>query len=517
MGSNRRKKWLLNWLLLVAIMGGCRWSRPDTESDIKPTWGIPDTVPLTFGHLKALELPREVDLLNWLGGSQLKCLDISDSSIKERLRGLPPTLKVLRARNLRVTQLNLPQELTELDIRFSDLATLIDLPGTVHTLAVGGSSERLRVQLPSKLSTLVVEELGPEALEGYPGSVSNLEIIGSNASRWRGEFPTALSMLRVESKRLEEIPSLPTSITSLILIANPRLKIQSLPTYLRTFKTEGNGAAKIKDLVSLTNLIIVGFELPDDLPSSIESLTFVFRGTASLSQSLTIPDLQKLRKLSILNYRGSVKGIPASVKELDITGTPQVSLDSIPKMLHKLAIGKRPSVDLAQVPQEVEVLDISHVDKLINSSHKLTKLTELLYQGNSGSLPVLREGLQILDLSDSEALVELPQLPSTLTELRIRNTGITSLPVDRLASLKVLDTCGASLGVIRKLPSNLVALRAHVNQLDSEISFPESLIHLAIRTKRDCGADEGLWKRLMEHRTRVREGKPVSEKDICYE
>lgn len=508
---------LFGGLMLVAVMGGCLISRPDSESDIKPVLGIPPTVILAFGHLETLELPRQVDKIYWLGGSKLRCLDISDSAIKERLSGLPPTLKVLHARNLRVTQLKLPQELVELDVRFSNLATLAELPETVRTLSVGGGSELSKVHLPSKLNRLLAEKLGPESLVGYPGNVSDLEIIGSDASRWRSDFPAGLSALSVESKRLEEIPGLPTSITSLALNANPRLKLQSLPPHLRTFRTSGNGADKIRDLVSLKSLTVVGFDLPEDLPTSLESLTFIFRGTASSAQSLAIPDLKKLRTLSILNYRGSVSGIPEGVKDLDVTGTPQVSLESLPKGLRRLAIGKRSSVDFAMIPPEVEVLDISYVEKIINPSHKLPKLTELIYRGNDGGLPALREGLKVLDVGDSGALVELPQLPSTLTELGIRNTGITSLPVGSLTNLKILDTCGANMGVIRQLPSNLVALRSHLSQLGNEISFPGSLAHLAIRARRDCDADEGLWTRLLEHRARIREGTPEIEKDACYE
>jgi hypothetical protein len=515
--SPNQEKWLLRSILFVAIVGGCRLTRPDSVTDIrpiKPAWGIPATIQSTFKHLKTLELPREVDEIGWLGRSQLKCLDISDSAIRERLSGLPPTLKVLHARNLRITQLNLPKELSELDVRSSDLSTLADLPGTVHTLAVGGNPGPSRVKLPSQLSTLVVEKLGPEALAGYPGNVHDLEIVSLNASRWRVEFSQRLTTLRVESLQMEEIPNLPTSITSLVLIANPRLKIQHLPAYLVTFRTEGNGQNNIGSLLALTDLTIAGSDLPDNLPTSLTSLTFLFQGTASSLKSLAIPHLPHLRKLSIQNYQGSVTGIPVDLDELDITGTPKVSLDSLPKNLRKLAVGQRASVDLAKVPPEVRTLDISNVEKIINAtSYKLPKLTELIYRGNMGNLPLLMEGLKILDVSDSANLAALPKLPSTLTELRIRNTGITSLPVRQLTRLEALDTCGADLVRIRELPSSLTALRAHAGQLDSGISFPESLKYLAIRTTRDCGADE-LWKRLMEYRAQE---KPLSGQEICYE
>jgi hypothetical protein len=499
--SSRRGNWLLGFLGLVSISVSASCWHSQQQARIEQDWGIPVTVQSTFAHLQSLELPRAVDRLGWLEASRLKKLEVSDSAIQEILAELPDTLEILLAQNLRVARVDFPPRLIELDIRHSDLSSVEGLPETLQSLAIGGSRIVERVQLPPNLTKLVLEEFDPTVISVFPGSVTSLTIIGSQASTWRGDFPLLLENLEIRARRLEAVPELPANLVSLVLATNLRVRsVLELPPHLTTFESEGVGLGQIDDLLSLKSLRASGSELPGKIPESLQHLSFIFQGEASPVE-LNLPELPNLQTLALINYPGTVIGMPSNLKELDISGSPHIQLEDLPRTLRKLVMARRESVDLSKLPQNLEFLDISYIDTIEHSGPALPKLATLVCQGNSGTLPILGRGLKVLDVSDSPALKELPRdLPSTLTELHIRTTGITSLPMGKLTGLEILDVCDSKIEPIKALPARLMGLRAHVNQLDRQIQFPNSLLHLAIRTPRDCAADEGLWGRMMEFR-----------------
>lgn len=512
--DSQRRSCLLG--LLAVVLGGlvaCRYFRPVQQSEIDTAWGIPETITSAFPHLRALELPRTVTRLDWLKESRLSYLDISQSAVKGRIADLPDTLKVLQAQDLRVTELGTLPQLIELDLRHGDLEIIENLPETLDKLAVGGSSNLTRVTLPQSITTLILEEIDPEILSGIPRTVRDLSIISSQASTWGGELPSGLSKLTVRARSLEDLPDLPAGIESLVLVASELLNLRrGLPPYLTKFETEFIGLRQAKDLLSLQSLHISGAALPDKLPSSLEELSFTFSGSASLKNSITIPALPKLKRLAIIRYPGTVAGIPSNLDELDITATPNVGLEQIPGTLRKLVIAERGSVDLSKLPQSLESLDISYVGEIRNSTTVLPNLKTLVYQGSSSTLPVLNESLEFLDvsapidfedlasISDASApqpLVEFSSLPSSLTELRIRNSEIDGLAFDKLPNLKILDMCGAKVSKVKSIPLGLTSLRIDVTQLDRQVEFSESLVHLSIQRRKDCRADDEQWKRLL--------------------
>lgn len=495
--TSRRRNWLLGFLGLASI--GISAACSLQHGKIDPDWGIPLTVRFTFPHLQSLELPRTVDRLDWLRSSRLKRLEVSGCAVEERLTDLPGTLETLLARNIRVTQADIRPSLTELDIRYSDLDSIRDLPESLETLAIGGGRLIKHVELPSRLTALVLEEFDSTVIELFPSALTSLTIIGSRASIWRGDIPSSLEHLTIRAPRLEHIPELPANVISLVLITNPRVKFD-LPPYLTTFESAGIGIGQVDDLLSLKTLRASGSELPGRLPDSLQHLAFIFQGEASPLE-LTLPDLPNLQTLVLVNYPGTVTGMPSRLIELDISRSPEISLVNLPPTLRKLVVARRQLIDLSKLPQSLEFLDISYVKKIDGAGVVLPKLTTLIYQGNSGTLPALGENLAVLDVSNSPDLKSLPQeIPPTLKELHIRSTGIAALPIERLTGIEILDVCDSQVKAIKALPPRLVGLRAHENQLDRQIEFPDSLRHLAIRTRRDCAADDGLWSRDMELR-----------------
>src|SRR6476659_6469315 len=165
------------FLALLTLLGCCvviRSLRP-----IREAWGIPEPVLSIVGQLKALELPRDVERIDWLGTSRLEALDVSNCAIKDQLSGAPPGLKVLIARNLQIRQLSgLPARLEHLDIRGCDLTSIGKLPATMQVLAVGGMNSKLSVtDLPGKLRKLIVENMDPAEFPEYPADLSELSII----------------------------------------------------------------------------------------------------------------------------------------------------------------------------------------------------------------------------------------------------------------------------------------------------------------------------------------------------
>lgn len=504
-----RKKLLTQKLMLSIIIVSVLMAvgvLANSPRSISKTWGMPDTIPTTFEHLKVLELPREVARVDWLSRSRVESLDVSNCAIQGHLSGLPPTLKVLIAKNLRITHLDsLPDRLRSLDVRACDLTKIESLPQGLQVLEVGGNPTLSLVDLPPRLHKLIVEEMYPAEFARYPSELSELTIIGLRVSSWRGILPASLSSLTLISTRLKELPQLPASLTSLSLNTNELLKNRHhLPPYLSSFVTEGAGLDEVPELLSLNTLELRGPILPPDLPSGVESLSFEFIGEARSDVSLVLPPLPEVKKLAIINYAGTIQQLPLSLEELDLTGTPQVSLRNLPQTLRTLVVANRASVDFGLLPRSLRVLDISGVKEIKNASLSLPNLTTLIFRGSSGLLPALSEELEVLDVSDSPGFYKFPSIPRNLTELRLRGTGITELPIEKLNKLELLDVCQATIKGLKRLPNSLLGLRVSDGQLDRNIVFPPKLSHLAMRKAVDCNEDDELWSQWLMERKKKR-------------
>ncbi|XP_056162256.1 disease resistance protein RPV1-like [Syzygium oleosum] len=200
------------------------------------------------------------------------------------------------------------------------------------------------------------------------------------------------------------------------------------------------------------------------LPDSVRGLTALSVLSLENAKITRIPDsVEKLVKLRILSLkdcrwigrlRDSICNLGNSLEELDITGTGISKLPNSITRLGRLKVLKMDSCFIRELPREIgnfanlEELHASHCRSLkgaIPTAIKSLDRLRILRLGHSSISGIPSEigslsCLQTLDLLQCNKIQALPELPSSLTCLRVSSEWMKALP-DLKDLVKLEEMC----------------------------------------------------------------------------
>jgi len=270
-------------------------------------------------------------------------------------------------------------------------------------------------------------------------SIPNIESIGFQG----GLGPSSITT----GSKLKYLLNLPSNLKYLDVSASTNLKqLDALPSGLTGINLSGITSLTSLDfskIISLTNF---------SLPSSITSFSppLGITGLSGLPTSILSLDLSKctaLTSLSSLPTRlrelytppgiTGLSGLPNTITTLDLRSSSLLtSYGILPSGLQNLVTSSG-ITGISGLPAGLISIDLSASTQLKNVD--LSGCTAL------ASLPQLPSGVVSLNVSGCSSLTTLGNLPESLTNLRVENSGLTSIDLRYLPSLKELPTLPVGL------------------------------------------------------------------------
>lgn len=209
------------------------------------------------------ELPRNLRLLGLL------------NAFGPPLEDLPPELEILDLTGYRrpqIASLRYLKNLKRLEIDFSDVVQMPDLPVHIESLNLGGSKIRTLPTLPTGLTELSFCNSSLTHLDGkkdLPSSLKKLNLCKSRSLKEISSLPEKLTHLNLEGTSIDRLPMLGGSLRELDVSSTKikRLDLLSLPRQLET-------------------LIVSEGQIDDlrDLPAGVRTLQIVRAETSELHQ-----------------------------------------------------------------------------------------------------------------------------------------------------------------------------------------------------------------------------------------
>ncbi|KAF8036593.1 hypothetical protein BT93_C2348 [Corymbia citriodora subsp. variegata] len=242
-------------------------------------------------------------------------------------------------------------------------------------------------------------------------------------------FCNQLNMLPIELGRMKALKELLIDGTS----------VQEIPVSM--------GYMKKLEIFSASNCLELS-HLPDSV-RGLTVLSVLSLGKAKITQiPASVEKLVKLRILSLKDCRwigrlpDSICNLGNSLEELDITGTGISELPNSITCLGRLKVLKMDSCFLRELPREIgnlvnlEELHASHCRSLkgaIPTAIKILDRLRILRLGHSSISGIPSEigslsCLHTLDLLRCNEILALPELPSSLTCLRVSSERMEALP-----------------------------------------------------------------------------------------
>ncbi|KAF8036639.1 hypothetical protein BT93_C2384 [Corymbia citriodora subsp. variegata] len=242
-------------------------------------------------------------------------------------------------------------------------------------------------------------------------------------------FCNQLNMLPIELGRMKALKELLIDGTS----------VQEIPVSM--------GYMKKLEIFSASNCLELS-HLPDSV-RGLTVLSVLSLGKAKITQiPASVEKLVKLRILSLKDCRwigrlpDSICNLGNSLEELDITGTGISELPNSSTCLGRLKVLKMDSCFLRELPREIgnlvnlEELHASHCRSLkgaIPTAIKILDRLRILRLGHSSISGIPSEigslsCLHTLDLLRCNEILALPELPSSLTCLRVSSERMEALP-----------------------------------------------------------------------------------------
>jgi len=277
-------------------------------------------------------------------------------------------------------------------------------------------------------------------------SIPNIESIGFQG----GLGPSSITT----GSKLKYLLNLPSNLKYLDVSASTNLKqLDALPSGLTGINLSGITSLTSLDfskIISLTNF---------SLPSSITSFSppLGITGLSGLPTSILSLDLSKctaLTSLSSLPTRlrelytppgiTGLSGLPNTITTLDLRSSSLLtSYGILPSGLQNLVTSSG-ITGISGLPAGLISIDLSASTQLKNVD--LSGCTAL------ASLPQLPSGVVSLNVSGCSSLTTLGNLPESLTNLRVENSGLTSIDLRYLPSLKELPTLPVGLQYLSTPP-----------------------------------------------------------------
>jgi hypothetical protein len=469
-----------------------------TDNSQNRLWEIlPRDLPSRLGQLFELSLPRAVKDVAWLT-PPLQTLSLHNSSIRN-LDSLPDSLEELDVEDAAdVRRLpNLPR-LRYLDIRGAPVEDLTNLPAGLKSLKISGAQFKALPHLPDTLSDLAVVDTAIRQIGDLPSSLRSLLLQGGKIEAVEN-LPPELHSLTLINTSLHRLPALPASLQTLAVSLNPRLIVEGLPTFLVRLEVDqdrmplrscGSGSTRQAGcsengtgpaLTFLKTLIVSQAQVPPEIPRSVSSL--------ELDDIAALPKAwpPHLRDLGLTNLRpGPLPRLPDSLESLNLTGYEVGGRISLPPGLRRLKLVCRDLRQLKTIlpaPASLEDLDLTgspipSLEPLQSMPHlvrlrvgdslirEITWLPESLEELAASDIPSLSSisikswprNLRILDLART-SLRELPSLPPQLRELDISNTRIRSLAALRnLRNLEALTLSAEQVATLADMPRTVTRL-----------------------------------------------------------
>ncbi len=435
-------------------------------------WGLTRDIPSYKGKLTKLSLVGQVDRLDWVPSS-ITVLETRCHSIAS-LAGLPPGLIHLSVRtSVLKSWRRLPPNIGYLDLSFTGVKDLLDLKGL------------------KKLTTLRIEGLPVTDFWKIPRTVTSLSLRSVYVQSLRG-LPERLTHLELKGTSVTSLKDLPSEIKELVLADNANLKVDYLPPLLASLSTDRMPEDGVIFPQSFRRLAVSNLGTLSSVPDQLTGLEL---SKTTLAGNLILPGGLKMFVAEDEISAVSPERLPAGVTQLKLPWKLIANLNR-PSINFSIS-GKdhpRSAADFSHLPLKVTNLDLSFsagledVDGLSGRPIKDLNLSGTYVRG-LGALPVKLESLKfnyykfseidefpdslaVLDLSGSPDLKQVSNLPLTLVELNLGDTGIEVVP--KLQELKFLKKLDISNTQIKKLPSlpDIEELTLHVGQLDSLQGLP---------------------------------------------
>ncbi|KAF8029915.1 hypothetical protein BT93_E2354 [Corymbia citriodora subsp. variegata] len=415
-------------------------------------------------------------------GSKLERLVLERCSHLSLIDKSIGNLKYLKSLNIKSTPIALlPEEMGSLD-NLEEL--LIDETSTCHLRFLRGSMQQLKILSAAGcknlaeisesigcLRTLSYLALDRAIITGLPNSVQLLEALVELSLRDCQRItalPDSIGMLRSLRKMdlsNTRIQILPGSIKNLDRLEVLRMK----NTHIRKFP---------KDIANLEKLEVITFsgcpltgKIPCDISglSSLRILKLSFTLISGLPESLC--QLSHLETLHLLhcdelqtlpNLPSSLVGLRWGTKNMRIVqGFSYLRDLKVLELVNESDDEEMSSFELFQTESIAWITNLSNLETLKLCLPNVTSLP-----GDFNSLTQLRK----LDLSGIN-LLDLPQLPSSLSKLVIKNCQIQGMDFSNLETLSELELCDCNaweilgLGNLRLLQVLKIS-RCNIKNLD---------------------------------------------------
>ncbi len=300
-------------VLLTSWLGYRTWEADRHRKDLA-AWGLPGDLYDKQTELKKLTLDGPVYKLDWLRGTQLEELDLSECTLRELPdRPLPTSLKTISLEfgdNIcDYNSLQLPDSVKKVTLKFGatpDLATL-RFPAKIDTLNLDLSSNQIQSidQLNLPLS---IQALNLDLSSNQIQSIDQLNLP-------RGIKTLNLDLRNNQIQNIEKL-TLPQSTRLLNLYFNSN-QIQSieelnLPPGIRSLNLylSSNQIQSIEKLILPKDLQSLNVDLRNNQIQSIEKLNLP-HGIQSLNADLSSNQIKSIEKLAL----------PQGIQSLNLTST----------------------------------------------------------------------------------------------------------------------------------------------------------------------------------------------------
>jgi Leucine-rich repeat (LRR) protein len=449
----RMLPWLFFLVVAAAMLGR---AQQQSSANLFRSWRLPLDLIERQDQLGALRLNREVSKIDWLHDN-LRRLDLSRANIDDNAGGYP-------------------QRLESLDVSYTQVTSLSQLPRSLRELNLGGLSHvKTLAGIPPNLRALRAVGSGVVDFSGLPASIEELEIGGSSLASLERQLPALphLVSLKLDHSGITTLQGLPPSVKKLALHMDPlenpdfHLKDQALPA-LTDLVLDGVPDVDLARLPrSLLTLELGNISIPDlaGMPPNLQKLTingYIFSDRSHRIepgnwQGLPETPGAALHSLVLIDLLGLPPRLPPSLRELILYGDGDVDLASLHSLtrLQVVGLGWSRITDLSKLPtsvrrlslQEVDVRDLGEVpDSVLHLAVRWAPLLAVVKR--------LPRNLQSLQLLGCPKLTALSEVPLSLLSLDVGGTPLERLP-HNLDRLLVLDMRETSVPDLVALPPNL--------------------------------------------------------------
>jgi Leucine-rich repeat (LRR) protein len=457
---------------------------------LDPAWGLPADLASRQEQLTELRLPPTVDRVDWLAPN-LRTLSLAQTEVSS-LRGLPSRLRELDLSNSGIASLKgIPAPVVTLDLSWTRVEDLAGLPPNLRSLSLGGRRIQSLEGLPATLRELSLRETRVGELQGLP-PLEVLTLTGTSFESLEG-IPSSLRSLTLEGTLVRSLEGLPGELQSLSLANNSHLSaLGRLPDSVSRLETDHLPLPPLENLYNLKRLSVrlLGREIR--LPRTISKLTLDLTSDVGEDVRMPLPEFLdpplSLHSLALLNAPAErVPALPASLKSLDLTWFRGRRLPHLPASLRELSLRWSNVDSLVGLPSSLQQLDLSASGvRTLNGLPANLRSLRFQWFPLAAAAP-LPPRLERLDLSGSETLRKLSQLPSTLLQLDVSQTELEKLEdlgtlTPNLRRLDISNTRIRSLVGLSSL-RRLESLTLHAGQVASLEGMPPSVRSLSFVAK----------------------------------